>query len=202
LSVRILLLRHAATTWNLEGRIQGRSDVALSAQGRADVQGLSCPPPWRSGRCYSSPLRRARDTARALGALSPQLVPALTEMSWGDWEGQTLAALRSRLGEAMMRNEARGLDFCPPGGESPRQVAARVRRWLASLPADEPVWAVTHKGVIRAVYALASGWDMREKPAARLDFKRGQAFRIDGDVLRVEALNVPLVRQHGDEGPA
>ena len=69
----------------------------------------------------------------------------------------------------MAANEARGLDFRPPGGESPREVCARLQALLGELAADpRPVVAVCHKGVMRAALVLATGWDMRGRPPMRL----------------------------------
>lgn len=164
-----MVLRHGVTAWNLERRLQGRADPPLSAAGRTAVAGWSLPPGWLELPCLVSPLTRARETAALLGFAETVAVPALIEMDWGDFEGQTLAALRAELGPALAANEALGLDFRPPGGESPRDVAARLRPWLASL-ADEPGAAVvvTHKGVRRALLALAMGWDMRGPPPLAL----------------------------------
>ena len=92
------------------------------------------------------------------------------------------------------RNESRGMDFTPDGGESPRQVLARVRPWLAELGAVRtPTMAVTHRGVIRVILALACGWDMTGKPPAKLDWSALQLFRIDPlGVPRLEETNVAL----------
>jgi probable phosphoglycerate mutase len=82
----------------------------------------------------------------------------------------------------MAANEARGLDFRPPGGESPREVCARLQALLAELAADpQPVVAVCHKGVIRAALVLATGWDMRSKPPLRLARDRGCAVLCHGE---------------------
>jgi probable phosphoglycerate mutase len=111
------------------------------------------------------------------------------EAHWGEWQGELLTDLRVRLGEAMRGNEARGLDFTPPGGESPRQVIARVRIWLAQL--TEPTLAITHRGVIRAIIADACGWDMRGPPPARLDWNALHLFDIDSRGRpRVQQLNL------------
>jgi probable phosphoglycerate mutase len=87
-------------------------------------------------------------------------------MDWGAWEGRTLADLRAEAPAAMAANEARGLDFRPQGGESPREVRARLEPLLAEFQGD--VICVTHKGVIRAALSLATGWDMTSKPPVRL----------------------------------
>jgi probable phosphoglycerate mutase len=117
-------------------------------------------------------------------------------MGWGEWEGETVAGLRARLGTEMAMAEAAGLDFRPPGGESPRDVQARMMPLLVEIArSDRPTAAITHKGVIRAVLSLATGWDMRGKPPHRLSWSSAHLFRLDEagrpDVVR---LNLPLER--------
>ena len=93
----------------------------------------------------------------------------LIEMNWGRFEGRRLFEVRAEAPATMATNEARGLDFRPPGGESPREVCARVQTLLAELAADpRPAVAVCHKGVIRAALVLATGWDVQSKPPLRL----------------------------------
>jgi probable phosphoglycerate mutase len=185
----LALLRHGDTPWSTDGRIQGRSDVPLSDAGRAAVRALGLPPECRAMRIVSSPLSRCVETAAILGAAHAGREPRLVEMSWGAWEGRRLAELRAELGRAMGENEARGWDFRPERGESPREVLERVRSWLAEL--DEPTLAVTHRGVIRAVFASATGWDMLGKPPAKLDWNAVHLFRVGpGGTASVERLNV------------
>ena len=121
------------------------------------------------------------------------------ETSWGEWEGRTLADLRAAEGEGMAVNEGRGLDFRPPGGESPRDVQDRVRPLLAEIgSAGRPTVAILHRGVMHAIYALATGWDMREKPEHRLLHKmpHGHAllFEIAADgTPELARIDLPLV---------
>jgi probable phosphoglycerate mutase len=129
---------------------------------------------------HSSPLSRAVETAQILSGAPPREEPALSEMDWGEWEGYGLDDLRQRFGDAFARNEAAGLDFRPPGGESPREVRDRVVRWLGEIAAlGEPVVAVTHKGVLRAVLARRPrlGYD-----AQALVRRRAALHRFDVDV--------------------
>ena len=183
----LALLRHGETAWSAAGRIQGRTDVPL-------LPGLSMylPKPCLGMRVVTSPLQRCVQTAALLGSPDAVREPRIIEMHWGDWEGESFAALRERLGEAMRENEARGLDFRPANGESPREVGSRIKSWLSDVARDgQPTLAVTHRGVIRAVHAAAFGWDMRGKPPARLDWSAVHLFRLDPmGVPRVERLNV------------
>lgn len=184
--MKLALLRHGDTAWSAEGRIQGRSDVPLSDAGRAGLRDLRIPPGLR---VVCSPLRRCVETAEAMGHPDAVREPRLAEMSWGAWEGRRLAELREELGEAMRANEARGWDFRPEGGESPREVLARVRGWLAEL--REPTLAVTHRGVIRAVFAAASDWDLLGRPPVKLDWGALHFFSIGADGSpSIERLNV------------
>jgi probable phosphoglycerate mutase len=185
----LALLRHGETAWSAEGRIQGRSDPPLSDAGREALRGRALPPACRGLRVVTSPLARCVETAALLGAADAPREPRLAEMSWGAWEGRRLAELRAELGAAMRENEARGLDFRPEGGESPREVLARVSQWLSSV--TQPTLAVTHRGVIRATLAAATGWDMRGPPPAKLDWTAFHLFKLDPKGKpQVERLNV------------
>jgi len=191
-------LRHGPTVWNAEKRLQGRTDIPLSAEGRAQVARYRLPEAFRLAPVLVSPLQRARETASLAGCVSLEEEPLLTEMHWGEWEGLRLADLRTQFGPEMKKNEDRGLDFRPPGGESPRDVQARLETLFEKLrarqPAPECCLAVTHKGVIRAALALAWGWDMLGKPPVRLDWAAMHMVRLDPDgTIRPDALNVSLL---------
>jgi len=199
----LVLIRHGPTAWNAEGRIQGRSDRPLSAAGRRAVAAWRLPADLAGGaianwRLLSSPLRRARETAVLLWSeLDPDAIesaPAFVEMSWGAWEGRRLTELRLDGGAAVAAEEARGLDFRPPGGESPRAVQTRLRPVLADLAQDgRASVAITHKGVIRAIYALASGWDMTGKAPDKLADACLHRFRLAaGGRPEIDRLNIPL----------
>ena len=189
----LALLRHGPTRWSREHRLQGRADLELDEAGRAAVGLWRLPAEFAARRWLVSPLVRARETAALLG-LRADIEPRLIEMDWGAWEGQRPEELRaSEPGFAI--EEARGLDLTPPGGESPRVVQARLLPLLAELAADPaPVGALTHKGVIRAVLALATGWEMRGKAPARLTWNALHLFELDRSGRpRIERLNLSLV---------
>ena len=180
--MQLIVLRHGPTPWNEAGRLQGRTDLPLSEGGRCILQNWVVPVQWRAIPCWASPLRRALETAEILNLLHPVVTSALIEMDWGSFEGRTLDELRFELGDALAVNEARGLDFCPPGGESPRDVMARVRRWIDRLdPATADAIFVTHKGVRRALLALATGWDMTGPPPIKL--RDHEALRLSRDAF-------------------
>lgn len=189
----LLFIRHGPTKWNEGGRIQGRSDIPLSNSGRDEVRSWTLPASFQSWTCFCSPLARARQTAALLGFKTPQIVDDLQEMHWGEWEGHTLDTLRAIDPEAFRRNEDRGLDFRPAGGESPREVRARLAQWVASLDEEVlPAVIVCHKGVLRAALSLATGWDMFDDPPDKLHEPCAHLYTIQGDSLMVKQLNISL----------
>ena len=66
--IDVLLIRHGRTAWNARGRIQGQRDIRLSEIGRAELAARRIPSQYTRYRWYASPLARAVETARILGA--------------------------------------------------------------------------------------------------------------------------------------
>ena len=191
----VALVRHGRTAWNDAGRMQGRADVPLSEAGRMQVRGWRLPAALAAAQFVASPLARACETAALLGVPRVAVDAALIEMDWGDWEGETLERLRVLHGSAFADQSARGLDFRPPGGESPRDVQRRVEPWLSRIgDRRRPLVAVTHQGVIRAVMALLTGWDMIGKAPVRLADDVVHVFDVGGNgVVNGLDWNVPLI---------
>jgi broad specificity phosphatase PhoE len=194
MTVRFAVVRHAPTSWNAEGRVQGRTDIPLSEAGRETVSKWKLPPEIAHFRAIASPLARTMETARLLLGRAPATDARLIEMDWAGWEGRELPDLRAELGDLMAAWEAKGLDFKAPGGESPREVQRRLAPLLSEIAISEtPTLAVTHKGVIRALYALATGWDMTGRPPEKLRDETLHLFSLStGGAPSVERLNIPL----------
>ena len=193
-AVQVVFIRHGPTRWNEDGRIQGRTDMPLSPAGRAAVKNWAVPAEFHTFDWITSPLRRARETARLLGFPDCPADARLAEADWGEWEGLVLTKLRRDLGETLRRNEARGLDLSPPGGESPRQVRARLDGWLREIgAAGRSTVAVSHNGVIRAAYSLATGWEMATEPEIRRGHDWAHHYTVDAcGRLSVLRLNIRL----------
>jgi len=195
----LALIRHAPTTWNAEGRLQGRRDTAISPEGEAALAGWKAPAALAPFDWVASPLGRCMRTARALVGRPVRADARLIEMDWGEWEGRTRAELTATLGTDFAENETRGLDFTPPAGESPRMVQRRLEPFLAEIAASgRPTVAVTHRGVIRAAVALATGWDFLGKPPVKGVHGTYNLLRLDADGRPTAvALDAPL-----DQEPA
>ena len=190
----LTLIRHAPTKWNEEGRLQGRTDVPLSVWGRTELADWRVPPDLAEASWVSSPLSRALETARALGA-EPAVEKRLIEIDWGAWEGKTLAKIGRSLGRDLPEMEARGLDFQAPDGESPDAVRQRIQSWLSETATlGRAVVAVTHKGVIQAVMALAAGGNTTGEAPVKLARNTCHRLRLDNTgAPRVERANVAML---------
>jgi broad specificity phosphatase PhoE len=192
----LVAIRHAPTEWNQAKRLQGRTDIALAPEGIAAAKGWRRDPAWVQYRVMASPLKRAQETARLLfPAREIALEPRLMEMDFGSWEGQSLADLRAAPGAKAEERENLGLDFSAPGGETPRQVQARLQPLLEEIATrGEPTVIVTHKAVLRALLSLATGWPMLGKPPAKIKPDSAHLFRLDATGgITVEQMNVSLL---------
>lgn len=158
--VWLALVRHGQTAWNAERRFLGRTDVPLDALGMAQVEALGRSCPVRFSRVYTSPLVRARDTARRLHA-DPVVVEALAEMAQGELEGKGRDELHAHYADFLARWLVDSVETAPPGGET--LAAARDRALPALLDIarahrpGEVVAAVSHQMVIASVSCTVAG---------------------------------------------
>ncbi len=190
----IALIRHGPTGWNAQRRVQGTIDTPLSEIGLATMAKLLPPEGFEAARPYCSPKLRARQTAELLGLESPTIDARLAEQNWGTWEGLTREEMLARDGADAFVRAGRGIEFRPPGGESTGELHARVRSFfadVANVPKDAV--AVTHMGVLRAAYVLATGWDMSTPMPEGLDLTAALVLSLDEcGKAAIAALNEPL----------
>ncbi|MGA5319555.1 histidine phosphatase family protein [Streptomyces seoulensis] len=108
----------------------------------------------QAARVVLSPGARCRDTAKALGLRGTE-TSALAPLDTGRWRGHTLAEIGKTEGETLSHWLA-DPEYPAPGGESVRDVCARVGRWLESVPEGRTV-AVVEPEVVRAAVVHALG---------------------------------------------
>lgn len=187
-------VRHGETDWNVARRLQGHQDVPLNARGRA--QARHCGEVLRdlfvregldplALDYVSSPLARARQTmmlvraALGIDAEAYSVADELTEISFGDWEGFTIAQLRARDPQRLAAREHDKWHFLPPGGESYKSVSARMYEWYGRLSRDTV--ATAHGGTARGLMAAVG----IAKPAVAplIDIEQGVVYVFAGDTL-------------------
>ena len=159
----LYLIRHGQTAPNAEKRYPlAGEDAPLSESGRQQSRALKLP----AGTVFSSPARRADQTARLAGFTEIQPTPALSEANFGVMAGRTWAELEATHGTAPARwiaalSDPACLDG-PPEGESGAAFHIRVQRWLNTLPASGTVLAFTHLGPVLAALRVCVGLNAAE----------------------------------------
>ena len=184
---RFIVVRHGETAWNAESRIQGHLDSPLNEEGLAQAllvgERLARE---RIDALYCSDLGRVRQTVQPLvdrTRIELRITERLRERHLGVFQGLTGREAQARYPEDYARFHGRDPDHQVPGGESIRQVNARVGALFTELAAQHPgqlVVAVTHGGVLDALYRFITGMPpqrMRDFPIynASLYFVRHRA---------------------------
>lgn len=165
----IWLIRHGETEWSATGKHTGRTDVPLTERGRHQARALGRR--VRSHRfalVLSSPLSRALETCRLSGASAdPELTDELLEWDYGEVEGRKTKDIRAEIGNPKWTI----WDDGTPGGETPKEIAERVRPVIeraADETLDGDVALFAHGHVLRI---LAATW-------AGLPAKAGQVLAL------------------------
>jgi broad specificity phosphatase PhoE len=190
----VFLARHGESDWNAANRFQGHIDRPLTDLGREQARALAdLVAVERVEAVYTSPLRRARETADIVAAragLEPVALPDLREVDTGSWSGLSRAEVQSRFPDGFERWVAGGSGW--EDGETHEQMAERVLRALRSIAEAHPegrVLVVSHGGPIRAIHAAADRVAIHEyrrlrpvEPNARLSavaVEDGRVTRLD-----------------------
>jgi len=172
MTTRLLLVRHAQTDWNADGRFMGQKDIELSALGlrQAEAVGRRLARE-RPQAIYASDLKRAWQTAEQIHhAIAescapdppPPLLPepAWREMSFGDWEGLDYQQITTEHPEALKAWETDYLHYAPPGGENVAQMLERIFSAHAQIierHSEASVILVAHGGTLQALLAHLLG---------------------------------------------
>jgi len=179
MTLHLDLLRHGET--ELGGGLRGSLDDALTARGWAQMRtAVVGQGPW--DRLISSPLQRCALFAQELGAqlgLPVSLEPALQELHFGAWEGQSAAALMETDAEGLGLFWADPYAFTPPQGEPVRAFSERVLGAVSRLHqayAGQRVLLVSHGGVMRLLLARARG--MPREQLLNVEVGHGALFSL------------------------
>ena len=164
---KLILVRHAESTWNLTGRYQGRIDTELSEKGEKQAallaEHLKSTP---LVAIYSSPLRRALVTALGIGLaqnLDVQIEPNLTEIDHGEWNGLLKAEVEKRYGPLLQLWFTSPSKVQMPGGESLRDVSERSKEVVDRILHEHPgnnVALCSHDAVLKVTITDIIGVDL------------------------------------------
>jgi glucosyl-3-phosphoglycerate phosphatase len=208
---RVLLLRHGRTSWNAENRFQGQTDVDLDEVGQRQAdRAARLLAGLRPHALVSSDLRRARDTAGALAALTGLDVVSdkrLRETFAGSWQGMTAGEIDAAHPE--QREAWRSGRDVRPGGDGElrwevgHRVATAVREHAAVLGPGQLLVAVSHGGAVssglqtllgvpREVWPVVSGlnnchWSLLREHGERWVLEEHNAGSLPQEVVGDEA---------------
>jgi probable phosphoglycerate mutase len=196
---QILLIRHAVNDVMKAKKLAGwMPDVHINEEGRQQATAVA----ERLGQLpiraiYSSPLDRTRETAEPLAqalSLEVQVRDGLGEVKYGDWTGKSLEELSKLDIWKVVQIYPSGMRF--PGGESIREMQARIINELDAIAADHPrdiVAIFSHADVIKAALAHYLG--------VHLDlFQRIVINPTSVSVVRLTPYG-PQVMRVNDDGP-
>ncbi len=165
----VYLIRHGEP--ETTGVMLGQMDAPLSDEGRRQAKALST---LQVEMVWSSPLRRARESAACLLCKHIAELPELREIDLGDWTGKRWDEIESEWPEVAARKLADWFRCAAPGGEEWDAFLHRVQNaWDRIKAGPFPAAVVAHQGVNAALLNLIQGSDP-------LQFRQGY-----GEVIRV-----------------
>lgn len=165
--LRLLMLRHAQSTWNAQGRWQGHADPPLSAEGKQTAKAVASQY-LDISRIISSPLLRAKETAEIIAASNNlgtiATHPGLAERDLGEWEGLT-------------RNEV----------EEGWPEYLQEHKWPESAETTEAF----QKRVLAAISGIAERIEAERIEAEKIETERIEAEKIKAEKIEVNMQDLP-----------
>jgi probable phosphoglycerate mutase len=163
--LEIMLIRHGETEWNVGEVFRGRADIKLNETGRKQAELLARNLSDRAlDAVYSSPLKRALETAEAIAhyhGLDVQIAPGLIDFDYGEWQGLSHQEVRERYGELYREWVSRPDKVKMPAGESLDEVRERALSVVEEVVAkhEGSVVLVSHRVVNKVLICALLGLD-------------------------------------------
>jgi broad specificity phosphatase PhoE len=196
-TVQVVLVRHGATDWNLQGRCQGSTDRDLSDVGvRQAEQIAELLSEEKFHAVYSSHLRRARQTAERIS--QPHNLPVLIEeeireLDHGALEGLTFTEIKANYAEFLVRWRSEPAEICVPGGERLADVAERAWNGLNQIVQRhvdaERILVVSHNFPILGIVCRVSGTHLNEYRTFHVDPCGITRLKYDGGGWNLTEVN-------------
>jgi broad specificity phosphatase PhoE len=221
-SVQIVLIRHGATDWNLQGRCQGATDRPLSEIGIRQAEEIAATLSAESVRAvYSSDLTRARQTAHRISQphrLEVAIEPNIRELDHGDLEGLTFTEIKENYPGFIDRWRSEPAEIQVPGGERLIDVAARAWQGLNRIARrhrnGETLVVVSHNFPILGIVCRVTGTQLNHYRTFHLDPCGVTRINYSGDdnwtvtqinnkeyTCEIVVQGSPLERASGDARP-
>lgn len=166
--MKLYIIRHGTTKWNVEGKLQGRKDSELTEEGvnraimlRYRLEDVDF------DMIYSSPQNRALETAKIFkGHRNTEIITheSLCELGFGTWEGMEISEIERKFPKEYHSYTKEPESYTPLDGESFDELFIRVQNFLddiARLDAKN-ILVVTHGVTIKAILAIIKGLSLKE----------------------------------------
>ena len=194
--MRLIVVRHGETFYNMEDRLTGQADILLSPLGERQAVRVGAYLATEKLDCIvSSDLQRARATARAIAShhgLTVEEDPDIREIALGKWEGMLSSEIALIEPELMAQWRAESSSFAPPGGETLHQFHTRVvralERWYALYPDGNIVW-VAHGGLLGVLVCHLLNVDISRRRQFHFDNASLSEFIYGTERVRIFSLN-------------
>jgi broad specificity phosphatase PhoE len=201
---RLLLVRHARIGSSHTGRFVGATDVPLDGFGESQARALAGRVARLAPRrCYSSPMKRCRQTALATVPGMPiHFDDDLREIDFGRCEDRSFEEVAAEDPALVDRWAAFEPDFAFPGGERLGDFLDRVRATADRMAREdaETVLAVTHGGVIRAMICYLLGLEPRQYVLFDVGYAAMAVIDLRDGKGVLSALEGPDVREDPGNG--
>lgn len=179
--MKLLFIRHGQTDWNVDGKIQGSSDIELNEIGISQAEELSnklIKDNYKFSKIYTSPLKRALKTAEILSSNTDVefvAINELTELNLGDWEGLSWAEVKDKFPKEYGVWYKDRKDTKTPKGESYQDMLDRVLKAIKNIINENTsdVVVVSHSAVIMSLQCI-----LTETP-----FDKMTKFKLDNTAI-------------------
>jgi len=195
--MKLLLIRHGETTYNVQGIIYGHAQIPLNERGQAQAQRLGQRlKNHQIHAVYSSDLIRAMHTAESILAHHPiTLVTdvALRELDVGEWEHKSVPDVQQHDAERYQQYCAAPGQMIYPGGESHQMLQQRVmqaiNRYVALHDENDVICIVCHGGTIAAIVCTILGLDINLHERIRIDNCAITTIQVANGIMQLACLN-------------
>lgn len=206
----LVISRHTESEWNLLGKWTGLNDVDLTEKGHQEAEQIGeILKDIEFDVVYTSEQKRTHQTLAGIlkgsvhADVPHQVHGAVNERDYGELTGKNKWEVQDEIGEEAFKGIRRGWDYPVPGGETLKDVYARVvpffdQELLPQLQAGKNILMVAHGNSIRALIKHLE--DIHEDKIAEVEMSFGQVLLYhitpDGDVHRKEVRQIDIVPPH------
>lgn len=166
--MKLYIIRHGQTEWNVEGRLQGWNNSNLTEEGRLNAEKLADRlEDIDFDFIYSSTQQRAIDTANIIkGNRNKDIIKLdeLKEIGFGTWEGMAINMINEKHGESFDTYLNRPHLYQPMDGESFQDIFKRAEKALKKIikQGGENILIVSHGVTIKVLTAIIKGIPLEE----------------------------------------